>query len=105
MYHVCTNSFMMIEIMAYSCKSTSLLLVKGGRSSLIGAGVLRPFSPRCEHKLRRIRNVVARSESGSADDSRALWRETGVCGLEDCSLDADADCAETLDVANALGRG
>ena len=95
----------MIEMKAYNCKSTSLLLVNGGRSSSIGAGVLRPFSPSCEHSVRRIRKRVARSDSGSADGSRALWRDKGVWGLEAGSLEADADCEETLEVARALRRG
>jgi hypothetical protein len=103
-YHVCTNSLIMIEMSAYSCRSTSLLLVKGGRSSSIGAGVLRPFSPSCEHNVRLIKNRVVRSDRGSLVDCLVLCR-TGVCGLDGWSFEADADWAETLEVAKALRRG
>ncbi len=73
MYHECTNSLMIIAINAYNCKSTSLLLVKGGRSSSIGAGVvLRPFSPNCEHNVRRIKDKVACSDNESVGNSRVL---------------------------------
>lgn len=87
---------------AYNCKSTSLLLVKGGSISSIGAGVLRPLSPSWEHNVRRIKDNVARSESASAGETRAFWRETGVSFLEMKSLLVDADCEDIFEVAGAF---
>lgn len=81
----------MIAIRAYSCRSTSLLLVKGGSNSSIGAGVLRPLSPSWVHNVRRIKNIVARSERGSAEISRVLGRFAGVAGLAMGSFRAAAD--------------
>ena len=102
----------MIEMKAYNCRSTSLLLVNGGRISSIGAGVLRPLSLRCVHRVRRIKKRVARSETGSADESLLLWRETGFSDLDGESLgaiadadEAEADCEDTFEVAIALRRG
>jgi len=109
-YHVCTNSLIMIAMKAYSCKSTSLLLVNGGRISSIGAGVLRPLSLRCVHRVRRIRKSVARSATGSADWRRLFWREMGVSTLRKGSFDTspgvdEAEAGDIFDVATALRRG
>lgn len=96
---------------AYSCRSTSLLLVKGGSNSSIGAGVLRPLSPNCEHNVRRIRARVARSDKGSGEGTRFEGRstETGISGLWRDSLltgaGADGACEDILEVAWALERG
>lgn len=40
-YQLKTNSLITIAMMAYSCKSISLLLVSGGRISEMGRGMLR----------------------------------------------------------------
>ena len=60
----------MIAINAYSCKSVSLELVKGGNSSSIDGGVFPPFSlpvkalpcTWCAHKVRRTKLAVAASD-------------------------------------------
>ena len=95
----------MMAMMAYSCTSTSLLLVNGGRTSSIGAGVLRPFSPSCEHSVRRIKNRVARSERGSAGGRRAFEREVGVSGLKRESFDPKGGRDDMFEVGVDLGRG
>lgn len=89
-YHVCTNSLIMIAMRAYNSRSTSLLLVNGGRISLIGAGVLRPFSPSWEHNVRRIKNRVARSETGSVEGRRVFARTAGMSDGWGGSSDASA---------------
>jgi len=65
------------------------------------------LSPSCEQRVRRIRNKVARSERGSADGRRLLFRYTGVSvlGMGSLEADADAEWEETLEVARALRRG
>lgn len=82
-----------------------MLLVNGGSSASIGCGVLRPFSPICEHNVRRIKNRVARSDSGSDDGGRILRRVIGVSGRDIGSLVADTDCEDRFDVARDLERG
>jgi hypothetical protein len=67
--------------------------------------VLRPFSPRGEHNVRRIRNRVARSEMGSADGERVFKREEGVSGLRRGSLDTKEGRDDRFEVAVDLGRG
>lgn len=72
----------------------------------MGAGVLRPFSPSCEHNVRRMRVRVAFSEYGSEAGGRVLCRLIGVAGLDsDSLLVADADCEDTFEVAKDLDRG
>lgn len=72
----------------------------------MGAGVLRPFSPSCEHSVRRMRVRVAFSEYGSDVGGRVLCRLIGVAGLDsDSLLVADADCEDTFEVAKDLERG
>lgn len=66
---------MIIAISAYNCKSTSLLLVKGGSSSSIGAGALLPLSPKWAHNVRLIRVKEAWSDVESfVLFARAFWR-------------------------------
>lgn len=80
--------------------------MSGGSNASIGAGVLRPFSPSWEHNVRRIRNRVARSDSGSDEGGRVLRRVIGVAGRDWGSLlVADADCEDTFEVAKDLERG
>lgn len=78
----------MIAINAYSCRSTSLLLVSGGSISSIGAGVLRPFSLMCEHNVRRMNSNVDLSEIASVE--RLRWMgAAGVLGREfDVAVDS-----------------
>lgn len=82
-----------------------MLLVSGGSSASIGCGVLRPFSPVCEHNVRRIRNRVARSDNESEGAGCVLRRVIGVSGRDIGSLVADADCEDTFEVARDLERG
>lgn len=64
-----------MEMKAYSCRSTSLRLVRGGSNSSIGAGALPPLSAAfCAHKTRRINAIVALSERASTVTGRALRR-------------------------------
>lgn len=64
-----------------------------------------PFSTSCEHKVRRIKKEVARSDRGSAEGRRVFVRYTGVTTLGTVSLEAFAEWEEILDVARDLGRG
>lgn len=118
MYHVCTNSLMMIAMKAYSCRSTSLLLVKGGRISSIGAGVLRPLSPSCEHNVLRIKKSVERSDAGSEEAGRVrergvifsdvegdFWVDAGVGATLFVVGFAEADCEDIFKVEMAFDRG
>lgn len=82
-YHVCTNSLMITEMIPYSWRSTAFELVKGGSTSSIGRGVLRPFSPfpssvLWEHRVRRINAAVALSEVVSG---WSFWESASRVGL------------------------
>jgi len=68
----------------------------------MGASVLRPLSPSCEHNVRRIKDSVARSERASVGEPRAFCREAGVSGLETGSFFAEADCEDIFEVAEAF---
>lgn len=103
---------------AYNCRSTSLLLVKGGRISSTGAGVLRPLSPNCEHNVLRMRKSVERSDTGSEEAGRVpergtifsdveggFWFGAGVGATLFVAGFAEADCEDIFEVEMAFARG
>jgi hypothetical protein len=106
-----------MAIKAYNCRSTSLLLVRGGNISSIGAGVLRPFSARFGHNVLRIRKSVDRSEAGSLNGGRApervfgnpIFRGTSCGFVTVCAVSvegfAEADWEEMFEVETAFARG
>jgi hypothetical protein len=69
---------MMTAISAYNCKSTSLELVKGGRSSCKGRGALDPYAEISGQRTRRISATVFLSPDVSVDSSSAVFLRISV---------------------------
>lgn len=96
-----------MAIIAYSCKSMSLLLVRGGRSSSIGRGSVEPAWT-FGHNTRLTSAAVARSESSKP----WLGRNGEECRLLEDGLDSWGGVVAAftliellLYVGPALGRG
>lgn len=84
----------------------------------MGAGVLRPLSPNCEHNVLRIRKSVERSDARSEEVGRVLergaifsdveggfWVGAGVGATLFVVGFAEADCEDTFEVEMAFDRG
>lgn len=70
-YQFCTNSLIIIDMRAYSCRSTSFRLVRGGNRSWIGAGEFLSLSAEWRpQRDRRIKAAVALSDRYSEDAGR-----------------------------------
>lgn len=55
--------------------------------------------------MRRIKNRVARSETGSADGRRVFDRELRVSGLRRGSFESKGGREEMFEIGTAFGRG
>lgn len=66
--------------------------------------MLRALSLSCGQRVRRMRNRVARSERGSAEERRG-WKEALRGESVDVFVFAEAEGEVMLEVARDLGRG
>lgn len=85
----------MTAVRAYNCKSTSLELVKGGRSSCKGRGALDPYVETSGQRTRRISATVLLSPDVSLDSESAVFLRFSV---RDFVRPGCEDAKETLEV-------